>query len=50
MDLRSELLLSHEEILASVKVGPWKRAVDTLLSVKKQFLEDTTNKQILKNC
>ena len=34
-------------MLASVKKGPWKRAVETLLSSKKQLLEDTTNKQIL---
>jgi hypothetical protein len=47
MDLRTELLLSREEMLAAVKKGPWKRAVETLLSRKKQFLEDTTNKQIL---
>jgi hypothetical protein len=47
MDLRTELLLSREEMLAAVKKGPWKRAVETLLSSKKQFLEDTTNKQVL---
>ena len=47
MDLRTELLLSREEMLATVKKGPWKRAVETLLSSKKQFLEDTTNKQVL---
>ncbi len=47
MDLRTELLLSREEMLAAVKKGPWKRAVETLLSRKKQFLEDMTNKQIL---
>jgi hypothetical protein len=47
MDLRTELLLSREEMLADVKQGPWKRAVETLLSRKKQFLEDTINKQIL---
>ena len=47
MDLRTELLLSREEILVAVKKGPWKRAVETLLSRKKQFLEDTTYKQIL---
>jgi hypothetical protein len=34
-------------MLAAVKKGPWKRAVETLLSSKKQFLEDTTNKQVL---
>jgi hypothetical protein len=47
MDLRTELLLSREEMLAAVKKGPWKRAVESLLVSKKQFLEDTTNKQIL---
>jgi hypothetical protein len=47
MDLRTELLLSREEMLAAVRKGPWKRAVETLLSSKKQLLEDTTNKQIL---
>ena len=47
MDLRTELLLSREEILSAVIKGPWKRVVETLLSSKKQFLEDTTNKQIL---
>jgi hypothetical protein len=47
MDLRTELILSREEMLAAVKKGPWKRAVETLLSSKKQFLEDTTNKQVL---
>ena len=45
--IRTELLLSREEMLAAVKKGPWKRAVETLLSRKKQFLEDMTNKQIL---
>ena len=44
MDLRAELLLSHEEILAVVEGGSWKREVETLLSRKKKFLEDTTNK------
>ncbi len=47
MDLRTELLLSREEMLTDVKKRPWKRDVETLLSSKKQFLEDTTNKQIL---
>jgi hypothetical protein len=47
MDLRTELLLSREEILTAVKKGSWKGAVETLLSRKKQFLEDMTNKQIL---
>jgi hypothetical protein len=47
MDLRTELLLSREEILTALKKGPWKRVVETLLSRKKQFLEDMTNKQIL---
>jgi hypothetical protein len=47
MDLRTELFLSREEMLTAVKKGPWKRAVETLLSRKKQFLEDMTNKQIL---
>jgi hypothetical protein len=47
MDLRTELLLSREELMTTVIEGPWKRAVETLLSSKKQFLEDTTNKQIL---
>ncbi len=47
MDLRTELLPSREEMLTVVKKGPWKRVVETLLSRKKQFLEDTTNKQIL---
>ena len=46
MDLRAELFLSHDE---AVKGGPWKRTVETLLSRKNQFLEDTTNKQILRN-
>ena len=36
-------------MLAAVQGGPWRRAVETLLSSKKQFLEDTTNKQILRN-
>ncbi len=49
LDLRTELLLSREEMLADVKKGSWKRAVETLLSRKKQFLEDMTNKQILSN-
>jgi hypothetical protein len=40
-------LLSREEMLTAVRKGPWKRAVETLLSSKKQLLEDTTNKQIL---
>jgi hypothetical protein len=39
MDLRAELLLSHKEMLAAVQGGPWKRAVETLLSRKKQFLD-----------
>ena len=30
-----------------MKRGSWKRSVETLLSNKKQFLEDTTNKQVL---
>ena len=47
MDLRTELLLSRDEMLAAVKQGPWKRAVETLLASKKQFMEDSTNKQIL---
>ena len=47
MDLRTELLLSREEMLAAVKQGPWKRAVETLLASKKQFMEDSTNKQFL---
>jgi hypothetical protein len=47
MDLRTELLLSREEMLTAVKKGPWKRGVESLLVSKKQFLEDTTNKQIL---
>jgi hypothetical protein len=34
-------------MLSAVKKGTWKRAVETLLSSKKQFLEDTTNKQVL---
>jgi hypothetical protein len=42
-----ELFLSREEMLVGVKKGSRKRAVETLLSRKKQFLEDTTNKQIL---
>ena len=49
MDLRAELLLSREEMLAAVKEGPWKSAMETLLSSNKQFLEDTNNKQILRN-
>ena len=49
MDLRAELLLSHDEILADMQGGPWRRAVETLLSSKKKFLEDTNNKQILRN-
>ena len=49
MDLKAELLLSQDEMLVAVQGGPWKRAVETLLSSKKQFLEDTTNKQILRN-
>ena len=49
MDLKAELLLSKDEMLAAVEGGPWRRAVETLLSSKKQFLEDTTNKQILRN-
>ena len=49
MDLRTELLLSREEMLAAVRKGPWKRAVESLLASKKQFLEDTINKQILSN-
>ena len=49
MDLRAEPILSQEEMLTVVKGGPWKRAVDTLLVRRKQFLEDTTNNQILKN-
>ena len=36
MDLRTELLLSREEMLAAVIKGPWKRAAKTLLSTKKQ--------------
>jgi hypothetical protein len=34
-------------MLTAVKKGSWKRAVETLLSSKRQFLEDTTNKQVL---
>jgi hypothetical protein len=49
MDLKTELLLSKDEMLATVPGGSWKRVVETLLSNKKQFLEDTTNKQILRN-
>ena len=49
MDLRTELLLSHDEMLAVMQGRPWRRAVETLLSSKNQFLEDTTNKQILRN-
>ena len=44
MDLKAELLLSKDEMLAAVQGGPWKRTVETLLSSKKQFLEDTTNR------
>ena len=44
MDLKAELLLSKDEMLAAVQGGPWKRAVETLLSSKKQFLEDTANR------
>ena len=47
MDLRTELLLSRDEMLAAVKQGPWKRTVETLLASKKQFMEDSTNKQVL---
>ncbi len=47
MDLRTELFLSREEMFATVKKGPWKRAVETLLSSKRQFLEDMTNKLVL---
>ena len=49
MDLKVELLLSKDEMLAAVQGGSWKRVVETILSSKKQFLEDTTNKQILRN-
>jgi hypothetical protein len=49
MDLRAELLLSHDEMLAVMQGRTWRRTVETLLSSKKQFLEDTTNKQILRN-
>ncbi len=40
MDLRTELFLSPEEMLSTVKKGSWKRDVETLLPRKKQFLED----------
>ena len=46
MDLRSELFMSHDEMLAAVKGGSWKRTVETFLSRKKQFLEDRFNRQI----
>ena len=49
MDFKTELLLSKDEMLAAVQGASWKKAVETLLSTKKQFLEDTTNKQILRN-
>ncbi len=37
MDLKVELLLSQDEMLVVVQGGSWKRAVETLLSSKKQF-------------
>ncbi len=52
MDLRDELMLSREimQTVARDRSSPWKRAVETLLTRKKQLLEDTvTKKQILTN-
>jgi hypothetical protein len=51
MDLRDELMLSREIMQTVVRnrSSPWKRAVETLLTRKKQLLEDTTKKQILTN-
>jgi hypothetical protein len=41
MDLRNELILSKEIMLAAVqnRSSPWKRAVETLLNRKKQIFE-----------
>jgi hypothetical protein len=51
MDLRDELMLSREMMQTVVRdrSSPWKRAVETLLTLKKQLLEDLTKKQILTN-
>jgi hypothetical protein len=51
MDLRDELMLSREIMQTVVRdrSSPWKRAVETLLTRKKQLLEDITKKQILTN-
>jgi hypothetical protein len=51
MDLRDELMFSREIMQTVVRdrSSPWKRAVETLLTRKKQFLEDITKKQILNN-
>ena len=51
MDLRDELMLSRETMQTVVRdrSSPWRRAVETLLTRKKQLLEDITKKQILTN-
>ena len=51
MDLRDELMLSREIMQTVVRdrSSPWKTAVETLLTSKKQLLEDITKKQILTN-
>jgi hypothetical protein len=51
MDLRDDLILSREIMQKVVRdrSSPWKRAVETLLTRKKQLLEDFTKKQILTN-
>ncbi len=51
MDLRDELMLSREIMQTVVRdrASPWKREVETLLTRKKQLLEDVTKKQILTN-
>jgi hypothetical protein len=51
MDLRDELMLSREIMQTVVRdrSSPWRRAVETLLTRKKQLLEDITKKQILTN-
>ena len=51
MDLRDELMLSREIMQTVVRdrSSAWKRAVEILLTRKKQLLEDITKKQILTN-
>ena len=46
LDIREELALSKDTMLAAVTEGPWRLAIESSLEWKKQLLEDTTTKQI----